>query len=572
MTQVENARISAMLEEIADLLELQDENRFRVRSYRNAAQTVRGRPERVEDLVDEGADLSKLPNIGKSTAEKIAEMLRTGTCKRLEDLRGKVPKELAGVMKVPTVGPRTAMQIHKELGVESLADLKKACENNKVRELEGLGPKSEEKILEGIKTLETTSDRMLFKEAKEHADSVGRHLDGIKAVSRWEIAGSYRRRLDTIGDLDILVRASDRDRAAEEILAWDGIGEVVGRGKEKVTVRLKDGTQIDFRFFEEKSYGSALLYFTGSKSHNISLRKRAQSRGWKLNEYGLLKGDRLLAGKTEESIYKRLNLAMIPPEMREDRGEIEVAERDDLPELVETKHIRGDLQCHTKASDGKNSIEEMAQAARDMAYQYLAVTDHSKRVTMAKGLNNSTALRHADKIREVDSGMKDFWLLAGIEVDILKSGALDLKEKTLEKLDWVLASIHYDRNMDRRSMTDRIVTAVKSGVVHCLGHPMGRMIGKRKELDFDVEKVLEACRDAGVWVEINAQPDRLDMPDSYCKEAAEDGVGFTISTDAHDAAGLKFMEFGVNVARRGWLKRSDVLNTVTSKQLRKKLG
>lgn len=569
---MQNSRIADIFEEIADLLELQKADRFRIRSYRNAAQTLRGHSARIEDMVDDGEDLSKLHNIGKSTAEKIVEILRTGTCKRLEDLRRQVPKGLTQVMKVPGVGPRRAMQLYEELQIESLKDLRSACAGGEVSKLEGFGAKSESKILEGIKILEKTSGRMLYKEAKERVKSLGRHLDEISAIERWEAAGSYRRRLETVGDLDILISAGDREEATERILGWEEIDEVLGRGEERITVRTTDGLQVDFRFFESGAYGAALLYFTGSKSHNIALRKLAQKRGWKLNEYGLFKGERLLAGRTEESVYGRLNLPLIPPELREDSGEIQAAQKDALPELIELKDIRGDLQCHTTASDGKDTIDKMARAARHMGYQYLAITDHSKRVTMANGLDDSETLRHAEKIRDAGASMSDFWLMAGIEVDILKSGALDLKESTLEQLDWVVASVHYDRNMDRKSMTGRIVSAVQSGVVHCLGHPMGRLIGKRKELDVDVDEVLQACREAGVWVEINAHPERLDLPDSYCRQAAEDGVKFTISTDAHDTDGLKFMEFGVNAARRGWLTRGHVLNTSSAGRLRRELG
>lgn len=569
---MENAQVANIFDEIADLLELQEANQFRIRSYRNAARTVRDLSQRLEDMAERGDDLSELPNIGESTAEKIHEILQTGTCKRLEDLKDKVPEGLAELMKVPGLGPRTAMQLYKELGVETLDDLHKACEQQKVRELEGMGAKSEKNILEGIDKLEASSGRMLYRDAADHVESLGRHLDGINALSRWEVAGSFRRRKETVGDLDVLVQASDREAATEAILDYRPIADVIGSGKEKVSVRLDSGLQVDFRYFEPEAFGAALLYFTGSKAHNIAVRRIAVDRDWKLNEYGLFKGDNRLAGESEEAVYHRLNLAYVPPELREDRGEVEAASRDELPELVKLDEIRGDLQSHTDLTDGANTLKEMAEAARAKGYRYFAVTDHSQRVTMAKGLDEDRLRERAHQIRELDAKLDDIWLMAGIEVDILKDGALDLDEDVLADMDWVVASIHYNRNQTASKMTDRVVRAVESGVVNCLGHPLGRIISKREPIEMDLDAVFRACVENDVWVEINAQPDRLDLPDTHCKRALEMGVAFTISTDAHKRADLDFMRFGVFTARRGWLTKDDVLNTCTTKQLRERLG
>jgi DNA polymerase (family 10) len=313
------------------------------------------------------------------------------------------------------------------------------------------------------------------------------------------------------------------------------------------------------------------LYFTGSKAHNIRLRRLAQEKKWKLNEYGLFDGNRRIAGQTEEEVYQHLNLAWTPPELREDRGEVEAARDNRLPALIETRDVRGDFQSHTTATDGQNTIQEMAEAARGCGFEFLAITDHSQRVTMARGLDDGRALRHADAIRAVGCTMKRFWLMAGIEVDILKNGQLDLKETTLDNLDWVVASVHYDRSLSRSRMTDRIVAAVRSGVVHCLGHPLGRIIGQRDPLDADWDKVFAACAESGVWVEINCQPERLDLPDSYCRAARDAGVRFTLGTDAHSAQGFHFMPLGVTVARRGWLRKEDVLNTRTLAELKTEL-
>jgi DNA polymerase (family X) len=569
---MENAQIADVLDEIADLLELRADTPFRIRSYRGAAQSVRNLSDRLEELVDREKDLSEIPNIGKATAKKIHEILKTGTCKRLESLRQKVPVGLPDLMHIPGVGPRKAMQIHQDLKIESVSELRKACEEHKVRELRGFGRKTEQKILQGIGTLEKTEGRIFYSEASDHLESLRHYLDSLSALDRWEVAGSFRRGKETIGDLDILVNASDRRKATDAILHYEAIADVVSRGRERVSVRLGGGLQVDFRFFDPPAFGAAWMYFTGSKAHNIRVRRIAQDRDWKLNEYGLFSGDRRLAGKTEKAVYKRLGMPWIPPELREDRGEVEAARDGHMPRLIGVEDIRGDLQCHTTASDGNNSIKEMAEAARERGYDFLAITDHSKRVTMAKGLDDDGAKKHADAIRKVDGNMKRFWLLAGIEVDILKSGELDLKEETLDAMDWVVASVHYDREMSRKAMTDRIVTALGSGVVHCLGHPLGRIIGKREPIAVDMDHVIEACVENGVAMEINCQPDRLDLPDNYCREARDAGVRFTLGTDAHSVDGFGFMPLGIHVARRGWLRKGDVLNARTITQLKKVSG
>jgi DNA polymerase (family 10) len=400
-------------------------------------------------------------------------------------------------------------------------------------------------------------------------ESIKRMLKKIKAVKQWQVAGSFRRGKETVGDLDILVQAEDRSEATKQIQQYEAIKEVISKGKERVSVVLDNNLQIDFRFFEPEAFGSAQLYFTGSKAHNIAVRKRAVKNDWKLNEYGLFKDDKRLAGKTEESVYKRVKMDWIPPELREDRGEVEAAEQGKLPRLIELKDVRGDLHAHTKASDGLNTIEEMADAARERDYEYLAITDHSKAVSVAQGLDEKRLKNHARDVRKISDSYKDLWLLAGIEVDILKSGKLDLDEKALGELDWVVGSIHSYFDLDEKKMTDRLLSAVESGVVHCLGHPTGRMIGKRQSIPFDTEKVFKACAENNVALGINAQPERLDLPDTFCQQARELGVVFAISTDAHKIAELDFIAMGVSVARRGWLEKKHVLNTWTPNKLEK---
>ena len=568
---MENAQIAEIFNEIADLLELHQGNAFRIRSYRNAAQTMRSLSERIEDLMAQHKDLSDIHNIGESSARKIREILETGTCQRVEELRKKVPAGLPSIMRIPGVGPKKAMHIHDNLDVHSIDDLEKACKQHQLRELAGFGEKTEKKILKGIKTVATTAGRLLYQEAADHLASLKEHLDALAEIDRWEVAGSFRRKKETIGDLDILLHADDRKQATHAILNYSAISEVISKGKERVSVRLTGGLQVDFRFFDEAAFGAAMMYFTGSKAHNIEVRRLAQERDWKLNEYGLFSGNRRLAGKTEKAVYKRLDMKSVPPELRENRGEIEASREGHLPKLIIHDDIRGDFQCHTTASDGQHSIQDMAEAAQAYGFDFLAITDHSKRVTMANGLDDERTKRHADAIRKVDDDMQNFWLLAGIEVDILKSGKLDLKEKTLASLDWVVASIHYDRAMSKKRMTDRILAAVKSGVVHCLGHPLGRIIGRRDPIPVDLDKIIAACIEHNVRLEINAQPDRLDLPDYHVQHAREAGATFTLGTDAHTIDGFRFMPFGINVARRGWLRKGDVLNTKTTTELKKEL-
>jgi DNA polymerase (family 10) len=569
---MENSHFAAVLTQIADILEILDENPFRIRSYRNGARAIGDLAERLEDLAAGGKDLTELPGIGESLAGKIHEVLKTGTCQMLADLRQRLPPHLPDLLKVKGLGPKKVKLLYDKLGIKSLEELKAAAEAGKIRGLEGMGEKTEQNILKGLAFLAAEQGRIGIRVATEQVGALVRHLKTVSAIRCFEVAGSFRRRRETIGDLDVLVEAQDRDKAAEGILAYHPIEEVVARGGEKVTVTLAGGLQVDFRFIEPESFGAAMMYFTGSKAHNITLRKRAQKDGLKLSEYGLFRGEKRVAGATEEEVFKALGLPWIPPELREDRGEIAAAEQGKLPTLVTREDLRGELHAHTTATDGANSVEEMVEAARARGYEYLAITDHSKAVAVAHGLNDDALRRHAERIRKLGAGLRKFWLLAGVEVDILKDGRLDLGEKVLADLDWVVASVHSAFEMPEAKMTARLIAAVKSGVVHCLGHPFGRLIGYRDSLHFDADKVFEACKEAGVFLEINAQPDRLDLPDVYCKRARERGLAMVIATDAHRTAEFDFMEYGVGAARRGWLEKGDILNTCTAAALRKRLG
>ncbi len=564
---MENARVADIFEEIADLVALRGGNEFRVRAYRNAARSVRDLSTSLEDIARDERDLEDLPDIGEGMAEKIREILETGTCTRLENLREEVPPALTEVLEVPGLGPRRVETLHEELGIESMEDLREAVEAHEVREVEGLGARTEQKIAKGIDTVTRTAGRVLRAKVRDTVEHLREVLEGLASVRRYAVAGSYRRHRETVGDLDIVVEAADRAEVNEAIAVLDNVTEVIHRGSEKISVRLESGLRVDFRYIAKESFGAALLYFTGSQAHTVALRRRAKDRGWKLNEYALAKGSNRLAATTEQAVYHRLDLAWIPPELREARGEIEAAEAGDLPDLVSSGDIRGDLHAHTDASDGRNSIREMAEAAQERGLDYLAITDHSPNVSVTRGLDAEAVMRHAGAIRRQDGRMEGFRLFAGVEVDILESGELDIDTETLGRLDWVVASIHSHFGQDRKTVTGRLLRAIRSGVVHCIGHPTGRRIGKRDGLDFDREAVFRACAENRVALEIDAQPDRLDLPDIYCREARDAGVLVSIATDAHNTASLRRMADGVAVARRGWLKAKDILNTRTPKQI-----
>jgi DNA polymerase (family X) len=564
-----NAQVANLLAEIASLLELQQADAFRIRAYHNAARVVRDWGESLEDMLKEGRSFCELPGIGKSTEEKMAEMIRTGTCRRLEELRAQFPSGLTELMQVPGLGPRRALMISQKLGVKTLDELQRACREHRVAALAGMGEKSEQKILGGLALLGRAAGRILYVEAAAQVKQIAQYLEASPLITRWEVAGSFRRRVETIGDLDILVEAGDRAAAAKYILAYKPIADTIGQGEERLSVRLGSGLQVDFRFVNAESFGAAWMYFTGSKAHNIALRRRAQGVKWKLNEYGLFKGDTLIAGKDEASVYRKLDLPWIAPELREDRGEIAAAAAGKLPRLIETGDIRGDLHVHTNASDGSEDIQTMARAAGERGYSFLAITDHSKAVRIANGLDEDRLRRHADEIRRVGQGLRGLWLMAGVEVDILKDGSLDIDERLLGELDWVVASVHSSMGMGEDEMTQRILRAVSSGVVHALGHPLGRLLGKREPIRFHADSVFQACRQHNVCLEINSQPDRLDLSDSLCIQARQLGVKFCISTDAHKIADLGFIEMGVNVARRAWLTDDDVVNTMSAGKLRR---
>ncbi len=564
---VQNAEIAAMFDQAAELLEIGGENQFRIRAYRRAARTVEGLPKSVGSLLKSGGDLSELPGIGKDLAGKIADIVKTGHFDLLDTLKRKLPGDLGEMAALPGLGPKRIKLLYDRLKVRTVDDLRRAIKTGRLRELRGFGPRMEEKLLGA---LEKPQPAKRFKLAVAEAEAEA--LAGfLRHSGRVVVAGSYRRRRDTVGDLDVLVTAKDGAAVGNRLVTYENVAQVVAHGPTRTTVILRSGLQVDVRAVPEESYGAALLYFTGSKAHNIALRGLANQHGWKLNEYGLFSGRRRIAGATEEDVYEKLGLPYIEPELREDRGEIAAAQAGKLPRLVKVSDMRGDLHVHSDWTDGTVPIAGMAEAARARGYEYIALTDHSRRVAMAHGLDPA---RLASQIREIDrlnAKFRDFTILKGIEVDILKDGSLDLPDSSLAKLDIVVAAVHSYFDLPRKEQTERVLRALENRHVSILAHPTGRLIGEREPYDIDMDRVIATARKAGCCLEINAGPDRMDLNDLQAHAAKLAGVKLAVSTDAHSIDAFQFMRFGIDQARRAWLTPNDVLNTRPLVELRKLL-
>ncbi len=558
-----NRDVAEIFDQVADLLDIGGANQFRIRAYRNAARTVGDLSRNVADMVKQGEDLSELPGIGKDLAGKIAEIVRTGSLKQLQELEEKVAPGLRELMRLGSLGPKRTAQIHKELGIGSLDQLEQAARDQKIRALKGFGEKSERNILQEIerKRASGQAERFLWIEAEEITEPLLAHLRGLAGVKRVTAAGSYRRRRETVGDVDILVTCERVEPVMDSFTGYEDVKRVLSKGSTRSSVVLRSGLQVDLRAVAEESYGAALHYFTGSKAHNVAVRKMGVRRDLKINEYGVFRGERQIAGGTEEEVYSQVELAYIEPELREERGEIEAARERRLPALVSLEQIKGDLQSHTTATDGKLSLEEMAEAARKRGYEYLAISDHSKRVTMARGLDEKRLAEQIEAIERLNAEMKGFRILKSCEVDILEDGSLDLSDHILKELDLVVCATHYNRNLPREKQTERIIRAMDNRYFNILVHPTGRILRERGEIDFDLERVMRAAVERGCYLEVNADPTRLDLNDAACKMAKEMGLKLSIGTDAHSESGLDFMRLGVAQARRGWLEREDVLNT-----------
>jgi DNA polymerase (family 10) len=528
-------------------------------------------PQALHELVATDQDLSKLPGIGHDLAEKVAEIVATGSLSLLEEIARKTPTTLADLLEIPGLGPKRVRALHADLGIETLADLEREARAGHVRALHGFGEKTESAILEALERRLSDEHRTLWLEAESVARDLVAYLERQKGVKRVEVAGSFRRRRETVGDLDLLVSCRRGTPVSDRFVAYEDVREVVSHGETRSTVRLRSGLQVDLRVVPEISYGAALLYFTGSKAHCIALRKRAQQRKLKLNEYGLFRGQERRAGRSEDEVYRTLGLPYLEPELREDRGEIEAAERRRLPRLIGPGDIRGDLHVHTRASDGRATIEQMAKAARERGYAYLAISDHTQAVRVASGLDAKAMRRHLARVEEVDDEIAGIRLLKAAEVDILRDGSLDLPREVLRELDLVVGAVHSGFGLSRQRQTERILRAMDDDHFHVLAHPTGRLLGQRDAVDVDLERLVEAAALRGCSLELNAQPKRMDLPDIWCKAAKEAGVQIAISTDAHSTEQLDYMRLGVGYARRGWLEADDVLNTRSAAEIEKLL-
>lgn len=565
---VHNSDIAALFNRMADLLEIEGANQFRIRAYRNAARVISGLPQSVSAMMEEGKDLTELPGIGKDLAGKIEQTIMTGTFPELRELEGRISPELADLTKIAGLGPKRARILHDTLGITSIEELRKAVLGGKVREIRGFGKKIEQTILDEIGAGKK-EERIMLPVAEEIAGSILDHLRKEKTLKKVAVAGSFRRRKETVGDLDILVTCESPAEMMDHFVRFGNVLKITSKGETRSSIVLQSGLHVDIRIVPEESYGAALHYFTGSKAHNIAVRKLGLKRGLKVNEYGVFEGERRIAGQTEEEVYAHVGLPFIEPELREDWGEIDAAQSGRLPRLITLEDIRGDLHTHTRVTDGRNTLEEMAKAARGRGYEYIANTEHSKRVAMARGLDEVRLAEIIESIDQLNGTLKGFSVLKGIEVDILEDGSLDLPDSILSKLDLTVCSVHYGQKLSREKQTERIIRAMDNPYFTILAHPTGRLIGRRPPYDVDMEKIVEAAKERGCFLEVNAQPDRLDLADNYCKMAKDAGVKMVISTDAHSINDLDFMRFGIGQARRGWLEAQDVINTRSLAELKK---
>jgi DNA polymerase (family X) len=564
--KMKNLEVAKLLFGIADILEFQGVD-FKPVAYRRAASNIESLSEDIQKIYEENR-LEEIPGVGKNIADKIKEYLENGKLKYYEELKKEVPIKLDELMNLPEIGPKKAKILYEKLRIKNVSDLKKAALSKKIRNIPGMGIKSEDSILKGIESQEKNKDRMLIGYALPIANEIVKRLSGLKEVDSVNVAGSVRRMKETVRDIDILIVSSSPSRVMDYFVKLNDVKEIIAKGSTKSSVRLSNGLQVDLRIVEKESYGAALNYFTGSKEHNILLRKIAQGNGLKLNEYGLFKGSKIIAGKNENEIYKSLGLNYIEPELRENTGEIISSKNNTLPNLIGYNQIKGDLQMHTKFSDGQNTIQEMAEVCKEREYKYMAITDHLN-LAVTKGLDDKKINSYLKDLNKVNiSGIKIF---SGCEVEINKSGSLNAKTKTLKDLDIVIGAVHSNFKLSKADMTKRILNAMDNEYLTFLAHPTGRLITRREPYEFDIDSVFEKAKNNNIWIEINAHPDRLDLRDSLIRSAKEFGVKFVINTDAHSIADLHFMELGIGQSRRGWLESKDVVNTRTLKEFEKLL-
>ncbi|MEK6531132.1 MAG: DNA polymerase/3'-5' exonuclease PolX [Deltaproteobacteria bacterium] len=573
---MENPEIANIFYEIADLLEIKGDNPFRVRSYRNAGLAVEGLSVSLKSLHERGGEgLKNIPSIGGHTREKIVEMLTTGRCAFHDELLKEIPSGVLQMLKVHGIGPKKAAVLYKKLGVSSVDALEKAASGHRLIDLDGFGEKSEEKVLKAIKALRAVSGRFRLSTALLTAESIMERLKGVKSAKEIIPAGSLRRWRDSVGDIDLLAISKAPENLMESFVSYPEAKEVISKGDTKSSIVLKNGLQVDLMVVDAGSLGAALQYFTGSKAHNVAIRDRAKAMGLKINEYGVFreKDGKLIGGKTEEDVYKCVGLPWIAPELRENRGEIEAAEKGELPAGIDVRDVKGDLHVHTVESDGASTLEELADAAIKRGYEYLAITDHSKAVGIAHGLDEKRILRQMAEIDSFNRRLKGqgekFRFLKGAEVDIRADGGLDHPEGVLKRLDCVVGAIHSGFAMTKEAMTGRILNGIRSGLIHILAHPTGRLIGSREPYEIDMEMIMDEAKKYNVAMELNSYPDRLDLNDIHLRLAKEKGINIAISTDSHSVSHLDNIMFGVHTARRGWIEKQDVLNTRPLKEVLK---
>lgn len=557
---MKNLKIAEIFRDIARILEIKGENVFRIRAYERAAQNIEGLSEDLESFIKEDR-LTDIPGIGKDLSDKIKEFAKTGKIQAHEDLRKSIPGGVLDLLKVPSIGPKTAKLLYEELKIRGIPQLEEAIKKSKLEGISGIKEKTIKNILKGIETAKKGQERLTIAAATLVSEEFLSILKKLPQAQKVTVAGSLRRQKETVRDIDILVISNQPQKIMEIFTQLPMVKEILAKGETKSSVRTKDNVQVDCRVLEEKAFGAALLYFTGAKNFNIKLRQLAIKKGLKINEYGVFRKDRFIAGKTEEEIFKRLGMVYIEPELREDTGEIELAMQSGLPELLELKDIKGDLHVHSLLSDGANSIEEMAMAAKNLGYSYVAITDHSQSLKVARGLSIADLKRKKGEIEKINSRLKDFRVLYGTETDIDSKGNIDYGNNVLKEFDLVVAALHTGFKKPKQELTKRIIKACKNKYVHIIAHPTGRLWGTREAYDIDLDEILKVAKETNTHLEINGFPQRLDLNDRNCRRAKELGVKLAISTDAHTSEQLTNMRFGVSVARRGWLSCNDVINT-----------
>ncbi len=566
---MDNKEYARILKEIAILRQIRGDNVFKIRAYENGSRAIENLTESIEDLMDEG-DITKLDGVGKSIAREVKALRENGVSPAHNELLEELDPGLLELIRIQGLGPKRIKLLYDELGISNPEALRKAAEAGQIAELEGMGEKTQEKILQELDRLAESGGRTPLPAARAMAYAIKDQLEQVEGVQQIQVAGSIRRGRETIGDIDIVVSTGgDHDPIFDAFVSLPEVGEVLVRGNTKTSARLRNGIQVDVRIVETDQFGAALHYFTGSKEHHIKLRTRAKKMGLKINEYGVVAREtgETVASKTEEELYEVLKLDFIPPELRQGGDEIDRAERHELPDLLTAEDVRGDIHMHTTETDGRNSIEEMAEKAREMGYDYIAITDHSQAVAIANGMTPDRFKAHIDRIREADKNVDGITLLPGIEVDILKDGSLDMDHELLKECDWVVGSVHNNFNLSSEEMTHRLVTAIETGLLSCIGHPTGRVLGGRDGYAFDTETVLQKAADYGVALEINGSTGRLDLNAEWAAKAKARGVKLVLGSDAHSTRGLEDIFFAVQQARRAGLTKSDVLNSLSATQM-----